>query len=177
MIQKFKHKQTDVIGTNDSDKDNFLHFERCAGNICSVETLSMDFVTNSNDWIIISQGTAMQEAILKIKKDYVINNKLRPDYVFDILEQALDAETQQLIDVANYGLITVDSSGNVTASDARTSSSYQVKSKEELRKGQMNALYKMAEDVWYSMDNEGDVNDMDYWMRGFVVSYNHFKSE
>lgn len=175
MIQKFKHKQTDVIGTNDSDKDNFLHFERCAGNMCSVETLSMDFVTNSNDWISISQGTAMQEAILKIKKDYVINNKLRPDYVFDVLEQALDAETQQLIDVAKYGLITVDDDNNFSVTDTRTFNKSNLE--KELRKDQRDVLYKMAEDVWDSMDNEGDVNDRDYWMRGFVVSYNHFKSE
>lgn len=51
---KYKHKITGVVGTTD-ERDNFLHFKRCAGNMCSQESLSMDFVRGSSDWIEVKE--------------------------------------------------------------------------------------------------------------------------
>lgn len=46
---RYRHKKTGVEGVVNSN-DNRLHFERCFGNLCSHETLHMDFVTDSQDW-------------------------------------------------------------------------------------------------------------------------------
>lgn len=52
---KYKHKITGVVGTTD-ERDQFLHFERCIiGKICAQESLSMDFVRGSSDWIEVKE--------------------------------------------------------------------------------------------------------------------------
>ena len=51
-MSKYKHKQTGIIGET-SDKDSFLHFERCHGNMCALETISMELIEGSNDWELI----------------------------------------------------------------------------------------------------------------------------
>ena len=50
MIRKFKHKKTGIIGTNDSESDYFLHFERGDGVVVAKESISMEFIEGSNDW-------------------------------------------------------------------------------------------------------------------------------
>jgi hypothetical protein len=46
--RQFKHKKTGVIGK--VLHDGHLHFERCAGNVCALESLHMSFVEDSKDW-------------------------------------------------------------------------------------------------------------------------------
>lgn len=50
MIRKFKHKKTGIVGTNDPESDYFLHFERGDDYIVSRESISMEFIEDSNDW-------------------------------------------------------------------------------------------------------------------------------
>lgn len=50
MIRKFKHLKTGIIGTNDSELDYFLHFERGDDTVVAKESISMEFVEDSNDW-------------------------------------------------------------------------------------------------------------------------------
>ena len=50
MIRKFKHLKTGIIGTNDSDSDYFLHFERGDDVVVAKESISMEFIEDSNDW-------------------------------------------------------------------------------------------------------------------------------
>lgn len=50
MIRKFKHLKTGIIGTNDSESDCFLHFERGDGVVVARESISMEFIEDSNDW-------------------------------------------------------------------------------------------------------------------------------
>ena len=47
---KYKHKITGIIGET-NEKDNFLHFIRSHGNIGAKESISMELVEDSNDWI------------------------------------------------------------------------------------------------------------------------------
>lgn len=53
MVRKFKHLKTGIIGTNDSNSDYFLHFERGDDSVVSLESISMDFIVDSNDWVEI----------------------------------------------------------------------------------------------------------------------------
>ncbi len=53
-MEKYKHKQTGVIGET-NDKDMFLHFERGDGNVVAIESISMDFVRNSDDWVLLEE--------------------------------------------------------------------------------------------------------------------------
>lgn len=50
MIRKFKHTKTGTIGTNDSESDYFLHFERGDDVVVAEESISMEFIEGSNDW-------------------------------------------------------------------------------------------------------------------------------
>ena len=50
MIRKFKHLKTGIIGTNDSESDYFLHFERGDDVVVAKESISMEFIEDSNDW-------------------------------------------------------------------------------------------------------------------------------
>jgi len=50
MIRKFKHLKTGIIGTNDSESDYFLHFERGDDVVVTKESISMEFIEDSNDW-------------------------------------------------------------------------------------------------------------------------------
>ena len=50
MKRKFKHLKTGIIGTNDSESDYFLHFERGDGVVVTKESISMEFIEDSNDW-------------------------------------------------------------------------------------------------------------------------------
>ena len=50
MIRKFKHLKTGIIGTNDSESDYFLHFERGDDLVVAKESISMEFIEDSNDW-------------------------------------------------------------------------------------------------------------------------------
>jgi len=47
-MKKYIHKKTGVIG--ELKKDCHVHFKRCPGNVCSLESIHMDFVIGSNDW-------------------------------------------------------------------------------------------------------------------------------
>lgn len=40
------------------------------------------------------------------------------------------------------------------------------------RKDVLSKVEKLAEEVWESMDNEGDENEKQYWFRGFIVGFN-----
>ena len=51
-MSKYKHKQTGIIGET-NENDNFLHFERCGGGMCALETISMELVIGSNDWELV----------------------------------------------------------------------------------------------------------------------------
>lgn len=75
-MKKYKHKRTGVIGTV---KDDFhLHYERCSGNLCSVESIPMCFVDESNDWIEL---TEMQS------KDFRIGNLVYApnDFIMEVV--------------------------------------------------------------------------------------------
>ena len=50
MIRKFKHLKTGIIGINDSESDYFLHFERGNDVVVAKESISMEFIEDSNDW-------------------------------------------------------------------------------------------------------------------------------
>lgn len=67
-MSKYKHKQTGVIGET-NENDNFLHFERCSGAVCSLETISMELIEGSNDWELI-EG----EPYIKVE-DKVVDGK------------------------------------------------------------------------------------------------------
>tara|TARA_B110000259_G_scaffold142752_1_gene160795 strand:+ start:446 stop:823 length:378 start_codon:yes stop_codon:yes gene_type:complete len=49
-MRKFKHTKTGIVGTNDSDLDSFLHFERGDEEVVAKECISMYFIEDSNDW-------------------------------------------------------------------------------------------------------------------------------
>ena len=40
------------------------------------------------------------------------------------------------------------------------------------RKEVLSKVEKLAEEVWESMDNEGDENEKQCWVRGFIVGFN-----
>jgi hypothetical protein len=40
------------------------------------------------------------------------------------------------------------------------------------RKDVLSKVEKLAEEVWESMDNEGDENEKQYWVCGFIVGFN-----
>ena len=40
------------------------------------------------------------------------------------------------------------------------------------RKEVLSKVEKLAEEVWESMDNEGDENEKQYWVLGFIVGFN-----
>lgn len=42
----------------------------------------------------------------------------------------------------------------------------------EKRKDTLSKVEKLAEEVWESMNNEGDDNEKHYWIRGFIVGFN-----
>lgn len=46
-MRKFKHTNTGIIG---EVKDYRLYFERCHGELCSQESISMELIENSKDW-------------------------------------------------------------------------------------------------------------------------------
>jgi hypothetical protein len=48
-MKTYKHKQTGIIGKT-NDQDYFLHIERGNSEYVALETISMVFVENSNDW-------------------------------------------------------------------------------------------------------------------------------
>jgi len=48
-MKTYKHKQTGIIGKT-NDQDYFLHIERGNSEVIALETISMVFVENSNDW-------------------------------------------------------------------------------------------------------------------------------
>jgi hypothetical protein len=64
--------------------------------------------------------TAVEEAIELIKQDYLVNGRLRPSYVFQVLEQAKEMEKEQRLTMPDYDLEDLatnaannyDSSGN-----------------------------------------------------------------
>jgi hypothetical protein len=42
----------------------------------------------------------------------------------------------------------------------------------EKRKDVLSKVQKLGEEVWDSMDNEGDENEKHYWISGFIVGFN-----
>ena len=48
LINRYRHKELGIIGVE--KEDGHLHYERCYGNMCSVESIHMDFIRNGVDW-------------------------------------------------------------------------------------------------------------------------------
>lgn len=40
------------------------------------------------------------------------------------------------------------------------------------RKEKLSKVEKLAEEMWESMDNEGDENEKMFWVHGFIVGFN-----
>ena len=47
-INRYKHKNLWIIGIE--GEDGHLHYDRCYGNIRSIESIHMDFIRNGLDW-------------------------------------------------------------------------------------------------------------------------------
>lgn len=58
-MKKYIHKKTGVIG--ELKEDCHVHFKRCSGNVCSLESIHMDFVVESNDWEEINKEESFEE--------------------------------------------------------------------------------------------------------------------
>lgn len=46
---RYKHRETGIIGEC-TDFDNFLHYSRCSGNICTKESIPLILITGGKDW-------------------------------------------------------------------------------------------------------------------------------
>ena len=66
---KYKHKITGIIGEVNKN-DYFLHFQRCHGGICALETISMELIEGSSDWELIEGEPKIDT------KEEIIDNKL-----------------------------------------------------------------------------------------------------
>ena len=69
-MKKYKHKNTGIIG--EVKHDGWLHFERCHGNVCSQESISMELIENSNDWEEMVDNNPLK---LEVGKTYKIQYK------------------------------------------------------------------------------------------------------